>query len=166
MTPSLAEPIAIEEPQRHGDEDQDNLVNRARQWQESERTAPTQRLWNAFVANQERSRTECAAEKSAYSSHAISLGRQRGGEGRGSRRNAGLPHVRLHDLRHGAATLALESAVNLEMIRHRTGHARISTTIDLYARHEIESSERAAADRGRSDRLAFARRWQGEAPQA
>ena len=62
------------------------------------------------------------------------------------RKNAGLPHVRLHDLRHGAATLALEGDVNLELIRRRMGHAHISTTIDLYARHEIESSERAAAD--------------------
>jgi integrase len=62
------------------------------------------------------------------------------------RKNAKLPHVRLHDLRHGAATLALEGDVNLELIRRRMGHAHISTTIDLYARHEIESSERAAAD--------------------
>ena len=62
------------------------------------------------------------------------------------RKNAKLPHVRLHDLRHGAATLALEGDVNLELIRRRMGHARIATTIDLYARHEIESSERAAAD--------------------
>ena len=36
--------------------------------------------------------------------------------------------------------------MNLELIRRRMGHAHISTTIDLYARHEIESSERAAAD--------------------
>jgi len=62
------------------------------------------------------------------------------------RKRAGLPHIRLHDLRHGAATLALEGDVNLELIRRRLGHARISTTIDLYARHEVESIERAAAD--------------------
>ena len=36
--------------------------------------------------------------------------------------------------------------MNLELIRRRMGHAHISTTIDLYTRHEIESSERAAAD--------------------
>ena len=54
--------------------------------------------------------------------------------------------MRLHDLGHGAATLALEGNVNLELIRRRLGHANISTTIDSYARHEIESSERAAAD--------------------
>ena len=46
------------------------------------------------------------------------------------RKNAGLPHVRLHDLRHGAATLALEGDVNLELIRRRMGHAHISTTIE------------------------------------
>ena len=49
------------------------------------------------------------------------------------RKRAKLPHIRLHDLRHGAATLALEGDVNLE-------------PIDLYARHEIVSAERAAAD--------------------
>lgn len=62
------------------------------------------------------------------------------------RRRAGLPHIRLHDLRHGAAMLALEGDVNLELIRRRLGHSRIATTIDTYARHEIETAERAAAN--------------------
>lgn len=35
------------------------------------------------------------------------------------RKNAKLPPIRLHDLRHGAATLALEGDVNLELIRRR-----------------------------------------------
>jgi integrase len=63
------------------------------------------------------------------------------------RKRAGLPHVRLHDLRHGSATLALEGDVNLELIPRQLGHARIATTIDLYARHEIESVERVAAEK-------------------
>ena len=62
------------------------------------------------------------------------------------RKRVGLPHVRLHDLRHGAAVLALEGDVNLELIRRRMGHSKIATTIDLYARHEIETAERAAAN--------------------
>jgi hypothetical protein len=36
--------------------------------------------------------------------------------------------------------------VNLELIRRRLGHSKIATTVDLYARHEIETAERAAAD--------------------
>lgn len=59
---------------------------------------------------------------------------------------AGLPHIRLHDLRHGAATLAIEGDVNLELIRRRLGHANIGTTIDVYARHDVETAERAAAN--------------------
>lgn len=38
------------------------------------------------------------------------------------RKRAKLPHVQLHDLRHGAATLALEGDVNLELIRRRLWH--------------------------------------------
>ncbi len=62
------------------------------------------------------------------------------------RKRVGLAHVRLHDLRHGAAVLALEGDVNLELIRRRMGHSKIATTIDLYARHEIDTAERAAAN--------------------
>ena len=62
------------------------------------------------------------------------------------RKRTGLPHIRLHDLRHGAATLAIEGDVNLELIRRRLGHAAISTTINLYARHEIETAERDSAN--------------------
>lgn len=63
------------------------------------------------------------------------------------RKRAGLPHVRLHDLRHGAATLALEADVSLELIRRRLGHAKIATTVDLYLRHEVETAERDSAEK-------------------
>jgi integrase len=62
------------------------------------------------------------------------------------RKRAKLPHVRLHDLRHGAATLAIAGDVNLELLRRRMGHATIRTTIDLYARHDLPTAERAAAE--------------------
>jgi integrase len=45
---------------------------------------------------------------------------------------AGLPPVRLHDLRHGAATLALAAGVDLRTVQDMLGHASIVLTADTY----------------------------------
>ncbi|HUZ34728.1 MAG TPA: site-specific integrase [Streptosporangiaceae bacterium] len=45
---------------------------------------------------------------------------------------AGLPPVRLHDLRHGAATLALAAGVDLRTVQEMLGHASIVLTADTY----------------------------------
>jgi len=45
---------------------------------------------------------------------------------------AGLPPVRLHDLRHGAATLALAAGVELKVVQDMMGHASIVLTADTY----------------------------------
>ncbi|BCB79623.1 tyrosine-type recombinase/integrase [Phytohabitans flavus] len=44
----------------------------------------------------------------------------------------GLPPVRLHDLRHGAASLAGAAGVPLKVIQHDMGHASCVTTADTY----------------------------------
>ncbi|WP_367869927.1 tyrosine-type recombinase/integrase [Paenibacillus larvae] len=44
-----------------------------------------------------------------------------------------LPHIRLHDLRHTAATLLLEEGVRLKVIQERHGHANYQTTADIYS---------------------------------
>jgi len=62
------------------------------------------------------------------------------------RKQAGLPHIRLHDLRHGAATLALAGNVNAELVRRHLGHADIATTVNTYQRHKVDTAERAAAE--------------------
>jgi integrase len=47
-------------------------------------------------------------------------------------RREGLPPIRLRDLRHGAATLALAGGADLKMIQAMLGHASIILTADTY----------------------------------
>lgn len=43
-----------------------------------------------------------------------------------------LPEIRLHDLRHGFATMMLYSDVNIKIVSEMLGHARTSTTQNIY----------------------------------
>ena len=43
-----------------------------------------------------------------------------------------LPPIRLHDLRHGAATFGLASRTDLEVIQQMVGYSSIVTTADTY----------------------------------
>ena len=43
-----------------------------------------------------------------------------------------VPPIRLHDLRHGAASLALSARVDLKVVQHQVGHSSIVTTADTY----------------------------------
>lgn len=45
---------------------------------------------------------------------------------------AGLPPIRLHDLRHGAASLALHAGADLKVIQDLLGHSSIVLTADTY----------------------------------
>lgn len=49
------------------------------------------------------------------------------------RNAAGLPPVRLHDLRHLAATLMLRANIDIKVIGTTLGHASVGTTADIYA---------------------------------
>jgi integrase len=59
-------------------------------------------------------------------------------------RQLGLPPIRLHDLRHGAATLALASRTDLKVIQQMLGHSSIVTTADTYTSVLPEAAHRAA----------------------
>jgi len=48
-------------------------------------------------------------------------------------KKAGLTPIRLHDLRHTAATLALTAGVHPKVVAERLGHSTIGVTIDLYS---------------------------------
>jgi integrase len=47
-------------------------------------------------------------------------------------RDSGLPPIRLHDLRHGAASLALQAGVGLKVVCDQFGHTSIVLTADSY----------------------------------
>jgi integrase len=58
---------------------------------------------------------------------------------------AGLGQVRLHDLRHFAATRMLAGGVSAKTVAGRLGHANASMTLNVYS-HFLQASDREAAD--------------------
>jgi integrase len=57
---------------------------------------------------------------------------------------AGLPRIRIHDLRHTAATLHLVQGTHPSVVQHMLGHARISITLDIYSHVLPRLGEEAA----------------------
>lgn len=57
-----------------------------------------------------------------------------------------LRKVRLHDLRHGSASLMLAAGVDMNVISKRLGHSRSSFTADTYA-HMLDGVGREAAEK-------------------
>jgi integrase len=62
------------------------------------------------------------------------------------RKRVGLDMVRLHDLRHFAATRLLVAGVPVRTVSGRLGHANAATTLGVYA-HFVEQSDRDAAEK-------------------
>jgi integrase len=62
-----------------------------------------------------------------------------------SLKQLGLPHVRVHDLRHTAASLMLAQGVPLRTVSEHLGHAGLAITADLYV-HLGEAQRREAAE--------------------
>jgi integrase len=59
-------------------------------------------------------------------------------------RTSEQPRIRLHDLRHTHATLALQAGIHPKVVSERLGHANISITLDVYS-HAIPAMEEEAA---------------------
>jgi integrase len=59
-------------------------------------------------------------------------------------RDAGLGHLRFHDLRHTAATLMLAAGTHPKIVSERLGHATVNITLDTYS-HVLPDMQREAA---------------------
>jgi integrase len=60
-------------------------------------------------------------------------------------RAAGLPPIRLHDVRHSYATAALAAGVPAKVVSERLGPATIAITMDVYS-HVIPGMDAQAAN--------------------
>lgn len=59
-------------------------------------------------------------------------------------REAGLPPIRLHDLRHGTATHALSAGVDIKVVQEMLGHSSSTITRDTYT-SVLDDAKHAAA---------------------
>lgn len=57
---------------------------------------------------------------------------------------AALPAMRIHDLRHSAASMLLADGVPVKVVSEMLGHADVSTTLRIYA-HVLEGAQEQAA---------------------
>jgi integrase len=62
---------------------------------------------------------------------------------------AGLPVIRLHDMRHSYATAALATGVPVKVVSQRIGHADVGVTLKIYA-HVMPGDDQDAAERADS----------------
>ena len=58
---------------------------------------------------------------------------------------AALPDIRLHDLRHTHATLALQAGIHPKVVSERLGHANVAITLDTYT-HVVPALQSDAAE--------------------
>jgi hypothetical protein len=59
---------------------------------------------------------------------------------------AGLPKIRLHDLRHTMATTALAAGIHPKVVQERLGHTTVSMTLDTYS-HVTDTIQTAGAEK-------------------
>ena len=60
-------------------------------------------------------------------------------------KRAGLPHIRLHGLRHTCASLLFQKNVHPKLIQELLGHASVNKTLDTYS-HMLPGMGGEAAD--------------------
>jgi len=59
---------------------------------------------------------------------------------------ADVPRIRLHDLRHGFATLHIAAGTQAKHLQKLMGHSRIGVTLDTYVHPELEDLAVAQAN--------------------
>jgi len=65
---------------------------------------------------------------------------------------AGVPRIRLHDVRHTYATLAMDAGVDPKMLSDRLGHANTSITLQIYAHRSVGKDRDLASIKANSAR--------------
>ena len=60
-------------------------------------------------------------------------------------KRSGLRRIRLHDLRHTWATLALQAGIHPKVVSERLGHATTGITLDIYSHVQPELDAKAAS---------------------
>ena len=55
-------------------------------------------------------------------------------------------HIRVHDLRHTAASLALRNGIHPKVVQEMLGHSAIAITLDIYS-HLMPTMQEEAADK-------------------
>ena len=62
--------------------------------------------------------------------------------------DAGLEHIRFHDLRHTFATLALQNGIDVKTVSSMLGHSSAGFTLATYTHATNKVQEQAAAKMG------------------
>ena len=65
-------------------------------------------------------------------------------------KQAGLPHMRFHDLRHSAATILLSRGTHPKVVQEILGHSQIAMTLDVYS-HVLPSMQEDVTKRWDDD---------------
>jgi len=60
--------------------------------------------------------------------------------------DAGLPHRRFHDLRHGAATILMAMGIHVKVIQELLGHSSAALTLNVYG-HVLPSLQKEAMEK-------------------
>ena len=61
------------------------------------------------------------------------------------KKNTHIPYVNFHGLRHTSVSLLIDQKNTMKLISERVGHAKISTTMDIYG-HLLEDADKKAAE--------------------
>lgn len=111
-------------------------------------------VWTALEAERGRQRDASALLGSAWRGHGLvvcgEMGEPVSGQSLGRRfrealEAAGLPAVTFHGLRHSAASQLLSLGAPVTTVQKRLGHARASTTLDIYSHQLPGDQERITA---------------------
>ncbi|HEY0754261.1 MAG TPA: site-specific integrase [Ktedonobacteraceae bacterium] len=65
-------------------------------------------------------------------------------------KQAGLPHMRFHDLRHSAATIMLSKGTHPKVVQEILGHSQVNITMDVYS-HVLPSMQEDVTKRWDDD---------------